>query len=133
MGKKPKDNLLDSADMQRLLHNATPAHLIDLVAEARNDKKKAEEAEKFLMEALKARLVDKDGIPTPMTDNNKDTFAGKTFKGELFEVTFKYVTQLRLDGEAIRTNYPEIADECSKHIGMIQASFKPLDPSESSK
>lgn len=128
---KTKTNLLDDAAMKNLLHNATPAHLIDLVAEAREDKARAEAAEKFLMEALKARLTDKEGNPTPMTDTNKMKFDGKSFEGENYVLTFKDSSQTRLDTDAIRSKYPEVADKCSKFIPVIQAKFIKKDPTPS--
>jgi hypothetical protein len=120
---KTKTNLLADEAMKHLLHNATPAHLIDLVAEAREDKSRAEAAEKFLMEALKARLVDSRGNPTPMTDTNKMSFNGQTFKGENYDLTFKAVSQERIDTALLRAQYPKAAEECSKTIDMVQAKF----------
>lgn len=124
MAREPKKNLLDDQAMKNLLHNATATHLIDLVAEAREDKAKAEAAEKFLMEALKARLVDRNGNPIPMTDENKMSFDGLTFKGEVYEMTFKAVTQERIDTARLRADYPKAAEDCSKQVHMVQARFE---------
>lgn len=128
MASTPKKNLLDDQAMKNILHNATPAHLIDLVAEAREDKSRAEAAEKFLMEALKARLEDSHGQRTPMTDANKMKFDGKSYQGERYTMTFTASYQSRIDTATLRAKYPDAAEECSKDVKMIQARFVKKEP-----
>lgn len=108
------------------LANATQAFLIDEIKRLRDVQKQAKALEGYYAEGLKSRFQDENGNPTPLTEANKKSFAGKQFKSDNNILTVEYVEQARLDGEGIRADYPEIAAKYVKPIAFTQFKFEPI-------
>lgn len=119
------EQIVDSTDLKNL-SNATQQLLIDEIYKLRQVGSKLEKAEKTLTEALKARLTT-DGQPTPITESNYSMFDGRMFKGEIAQMTVKYIVQERFDTKRFKAEHPETAKQYVNEIDFVQLKFSPKE------
>lgn len=109
------------------LANATQEFLIDEIASLRDQMKDLEYLEGVYKEALKPRLHDGKGNPTPLTESNKEAMDGQVFKGNHNLMEIKYVAQARFDSKAFQTDHPDLYKQYAKTIDFNQFKFTPLE------